>query len=50
MARKISVDKDGVPEGWWNRAVKSGEDDMLILLIISMALTVAAIAFYLFIW
>ena len=48
MARKIQVNKDGVPVKWSNLPLKWNEEDaVLMLLIVPAALAAAGILFYL---
>ena len=49
MARKVLVNKDGVPVKWWNLPIRDDDKEAwLIFLIVVVVLTVAPILYYVF--
>ena len=50
MARKILVNKDGVPEKWWTKPLKGDEEKefFLLFVIVPVVLTAAGILLYVF--
>ena len=50
MARKILVNKDGVPVKWWTEPVREDEqkDFLLLFLIVPVVITAAGILLYVF--